>query len=379
MHRSHRFVSAVAVFSALAVGCSAAPPTGEQPGGAPSGGRAGRAPQGVPVQLLTLEERPVQQLGEFVGTVKSLRSMTVQPQVEGFLTRIHVVSGARVSPGMPLFEIDSTPQQAAMATLEAQRASRTVDLTFARQQAERAKTLIDAGATSQQEFEQAETQLQSAEALLKVVDDQIRQQRADLAYYTVTAQIAGVVGDVPVRTGDRVTRTTPLTTIEDNQQLEAYINVPVQQAPQLKVGLPVRLVTDGGETLMETRVSFIASSVDDTTQSVLVKAPVHARGAALRADQFVRAQIVWSAAPGLLLPVVAVQRVGNQSFAFVAEATNGGLVARQKAVMLGPVLGDAYVVLGGLRAGDRLVIAGTQKIGDGAPIQAQPAGGRGGA
>jgi RND family efflux transporter MFP subunit len=331
----------------------------------------------MPVQLLTLEERPVQQIGEFVGTIKSRRSMTVQPQVEGFLTRLHVTSGMRVSQGMPLFEIDPTTQQAAIATLEAQRAARTVDVRFARQQAERAKRLIDAGATSTQEFEQAEAQLESADALLKVVEDQIRQQRTELAYYTVVAQTAGVVGDVPVRTGDRVTRATALTTIEDNQELEAYVNVPVQQAPLLKMGQAVRLVTDAGETLYETRVSFIAATVDDATQTVLVKAPIP-RGSALRAAQFVRAQVVWSAAPGLTLPVVAVQRVGNQSFAFVAEAAEGGgLVARQKPVTLGPVLGDAYVVLGGLRAGDRLVLGGTQKIGDGAPVQELPAG-RGG-
>ena len=70
-----------------------------------------------------------------------------------------------------------------------------------------------------------------------------------LGYHTVSAPTAGVVGDIPVRVGDRVTNTTPLTTIDKNTGLEVYINVPVQEAEHLKVGLPVHLVDDEGRLL----------------------------------------------------------------------------------------------------------------------------------
>ncbi len=173
---------------------------------------------------------------------------------------------------------------------------------------------------------------------------------------------------MPVRVGDRVTRATVLTSVQDNTGLEVHINVPVQQASQLRLGLPVRIL-DAGTTVTETQVSFVASSVSDASQSVLVKAPVTVAGDTLRDEQFVRAQIVWGSDEGLLLPVMAVQRVGNQSFAFVAEAQDSGLVARQRPVILGPILRDAYPVLEGLRPGDRLVLAGTQKIADGASIR----------
>jgi RND family efflux transporter MFP subunit len=186
------------------------------------------------------------------------------------------------------------------------------------------------------------------------------------------AQASGVVGDVPVRVGDRVTQSTVLTTIEDNEALEAYISVPVQQAPRLQLGLPVRILDDSGAALVSTQISFVAPSVDDATQSVLVKAPVDTRDVVLRSDQFVRTEIVWSTEPQLTVPVIATQRVNNQYFVFVAEEADGALVARQRPVTLGPVVGDSYVVLSGLDAGDRLVLAGTQKIGDGAPVQALP-------
>jgi RND family efflux transporter MFP subunit len=348
--------------------------------GEPTPEAAGAPPPPVPVELITLEEKPLDRVDEFVGTLKSLRSTTVQPQAEGFLTRILVKSGMRVSPGAPLFEIDATTQAAAVASLEAQRAAREAEVDFARQQAERAKALLDAGAMSQQELEQAITQRRNADAQLKSIDDQIRQQRAELAYYRVTAQTAGMIGDVPVRVGERVTRSTMLTTIEDSSGgLEVYVSVPVQQAPRLQIGIPIRLVSDTGAVVTESRASFVAPSVDEATQTVLVKAPIDAK-AALRPDQFVRARIVWSTQPALTIPVIAVQRISNQFFVFVAEPGEGGkgLVARQRPVSLGPVVGNAYEVREGLKAGDRLIVGGAQKVGEGAPVQAIGSG-RGGA
>jgi RND family efflux transporter MFP subunit len=328
----------------------------------------------MPVEIVTLEAKPVEQTGDFVATVKSRRSTTIQPQAEGFLTRIVARSGDRVKPGAVLFEIDATTQQAAVASLEQLRVAREADANLARQQAQRAKTLLSVGATSQQEYDQAIAQQQAAEAQVQAVNEQIRQQKAELSYYRVTAPTAGIVGDVPVRQGDRVTRQTMLTTLEDNSGLEVYIQVPVQQAPRLKPGLVTRIVDESGKPTVTTRVNFVAPSVDDATQTVLVKAPLEGRGGILRADQFVRAQIVFSTDPALTVPVVSVARVSGQHFAYVAEQQGAGLVARQRPVVLGPVVGDAYIVLSGLKAGEKLILAGSQKVGDGAPVQPLPSG-----
>ena len=331
----------------------------------------------MPVEIVTLQPKPVEQTGEFVGTIKSRKSTTVQPQAEGIITHISVKSGDHVTPGAPILEIDAGPQRAAVSVLEGIHAAREADATFAKQQAARAKTMLDVGAGSQQEYDQAVAQQKAAEAQLKAVEDQIRQQQAELAYYRVTAPTVGVIGDVPVREGDRVTKSTVLTTIEANAGLEVYIAVPVQQAPNLKPGLPVRIVSDTNQVLATERVDFISPSVDDATQTVLVKASV-SDGSKFRTDQFVRARIVWSTAPGLMVPITSVNRINGQFFAFVAESSGRGLSAKQRAVTLGPVIGNEYVVIGGLKAGDQLIVSGLQKIGDGAPVQALPSRGNGG-
>ena len=359
------FCSLAVLALAAACGGDSGQPQGP---GAPGGG----APPPTPVEMITLAAKSVEQTTEFVATLKSRRSTTIQPEVEGFVTRIAVRSGQTVNRGAVLFEIDSAPQQAALASMESMRPMRESEVEFARQQVQRNKTLLSAGAISQREVEQFEAQLRAAEAQLKALDEQLKQQRSQLNYYRVTSPNAGTVGDIPVNTGDRVTRSTVLTTVDENDVLEVYINVPVQQAPRLKPGLDVRLMDDRGAVLATNKITFVSPTVDTATQSVLAKASLVEGRGLFRSDQFVRARVVWTTAPGLTIPVTAVTRVNAQFFAFVAEKDAQGLIAKQKPVQLGEIIGNDYVVEKGLSAGEQLIVGGLQKIRDGAPVMPAP-------
>lgn len=334
--------------------------------GTAPGAPGGRPPPGVDV--VALAPKPVERATEYLGTVKSRSSTLVRPQVEGFVTRIAVRSGDRVGQGRLLMEIDDARQRALVANLESVRTARDADLDYARQQAERQRILVEAGAVSEQEHEQAETAMRTAEAELVAAGERLRAERVQLAYYRVTAPVTGTVGDVPVRVGDRVTNETALTTLESNSALELYLRVPVGQAAALATGLAVRVIDDAGTVFGSTAIDFVSPQVDAATQSVLAKAPI-AADVELRDGQIVRARVVWSEEPGLTVPVTAVSRINGRFFAFVAEEADGRTIARQRALRLGPIVGDDYVLLDGLEAGERLIVSGIQKIGDGAPIE----------
>jgi multidrug efflux pump subunit AcrA (membrane-fusion protein) len=93
---------------------------------------------------------------------------------------------------------------------------------------------------------------------------------------------------------------------------------------------------------------------------------------AVRVLQFIRARVVWRTMQGLTVPLTSVVRISGQYFCFVAEpGPQGGLVAKQKPIEVGPVLGNNYIVRGGLKAGETLIVSGIQKIGDGAPVRAE--------
>ncbi|HTM33961.1 MAG TPA: efflux RND transporter periplasmic adaptor subunit [Vicinamibacterales bacterium] len=357
------------LFGFFLLGALAVAACNRNPGGAPGAGPGGPGggPPPMPVETVTLAEKPLERTSEYIASLKSRRSSTIQPQVEGFLTRIAVRSGDRVGQGTVLFEVDSGPQQAAVATLESTRAQRDAELSYATQELARTKALYAAGAVSQRELAQAETASRTAEAALRAVDEQIRQQKTELAYYRVTSPTAGTVGDIPVRPGDRVTKTTVLTTVDENDVLEIYVNVPVQQAADLKLGLPIRIEDDRGNVLATNKITFISPNVEPT-QTVLAKATLVDGRGSFRSDQLVRARIVWRAEPGLSVPLTAVTRINGQYFAYVVEKEGDKTVARQKGVTLGPLTGNDYLVLDGLKPGEQLITAGIQKIRDGAPV-----------
>jgi multidrug efflux pump subunit AcrA (membrane-fusion protein) len=165
-----------------------------------------------------------------------------------------------------------------------------------------------------------------------------------------------------------------LTTIDENAGLELYINIPVAQASNLKPGMEVRIVDDRAQPIATTHVTFIAPSVETETQAVLLKAPLQPNSP-FRTDQFVRVHLVWATEPALTVPLVSVLRINGQYFVYVAEKGEGGtLVARQRSVELGAVIGNDYLVLKGLKPGEQLVVAGVQKIADGMPVTVTPPG-----
>ena len=339
-----------------------------------SGQAAAGPPRGagapVTVVMSVLQPKPVDRTSEYVATLRSRQTSAISPQVEGIVTRILVRSGQRVAAGAALAQVDPLKQEASVSSNEATRAAQDAQLRLAREELQRQKALFDQGLVSRQVLDQANAAVDTAAASLKALQARERESRVELQYYRVTAPAAGVVGDIPVRVGDRVTTSTVITTISDNAGLEAYIYVPIERAADLKLGMPVRLVSAQGDVLAHTRLDFISPQVDDRTQGVLAKAQVPS-DKGFRTEQFVRAQLVWSSEPGLTVPVVAVTRINGQYFAYVAEpGEKGSFVARQRLVRLRPLTGAEYLLENGLKAGDRLIVSGIQKITDGVPVTA---------
>jgi RND family efflux transporter MFP subunit len=325
----------------------------------------------MPVKVTALTPTAVDDASEYVATVKSFASAVVKPQVDGNVTKINVRSGERVKAGAPLMQIDPRRQAATVSSQDAARAAQEASVAFAKQQVDRARELFKVGANSRQELEQAETNYNTAVAQLNSLVARVSQERVTLQYYQVLAPADGIIGDVPIRVGDRVTPDTTLTTVDQNQNLEVYVSVPLERAPALKLGLPLDVLDNTGTKLASTTVSFISPRVDDQTQAVLVKGLIKGGDSKLRSLQFVRARLTWQKREGLVVPVVAVLRINGAYFIYAVEEKDGKAVARQRPVRLGSIVNDNYVVLGGLQANDRVVVSGVQKLADGAPITPQ--------
>ena len=343
----------------IAVSCSGKPAQNPQAGGFAA----------MPVKVLEAQAVAVNDASEYVATLKSRDSAVIMPQVEGQITQIFVHSGERVEAGSPLIEIDPLKQQATVKSQEGARAAQEAQLSWAKKQYERAQGLAGAGVVSKQDLDQAKSALDAAQSQLEALDAQVKEQQVQLHYYRVVALRSGIVGDIPVHVGDRVATTTQLTTVDQPGSLEAYVYVPIERSSQLKMNLPVQVLSSDGKVLADSRVSFISPQVDGTTQTVLVKARITNGNDALRQSQFIRARVVWGTHNNPQIPILVVSRLAGQYFAFVAEAQNGGsFVARQKPLKIGQTVGNNYEVQDGIKPGDKVIISGTQFLRDGVPV-----------
>ena len=358
----HLAIKAVALMglASLAVGCG---------NGAKAGPPAG--PQAFPVKVITAQSQIVPLSTDYLATLKSRNAATLQPLVEGDITRIFVNSGQQVAAGAPILEIDPRKQQATVNNQEATLKSKQAVLQQAEIDLERKKKLSAAGVISKAELDQAQNAYDAAKADAEALKAGIREQQVQLHYYTVRAPAEGVVGDIPVHVGDHVSAQTMLTTLDTGGALEAYVSVPAEKSTALRMGMPVDIVDDEGKQLARTRISFISPHVDTDSQTLLVKTQVPNQQKKFRNAQQVHARVVWSERSATVIPVTAVSRLSGKIFAFVAEGQGQQVVARQRVIQVGDLVGNDYVVLDGIKAGDKIIVTSVQMLADGMPVVPQ--------
>jgi RND family efflux transporter MFP subunit len=333
------------------------------------------APQALPVQVQAVTLNPVPTTDTYVSTIKSRRSTTLQPQVDGNLTKILVKSGDHVKAGQVLMQIDPLKQ---VATVQAQQAAeQPFKATYDYNQADlaRQEQLYKDGIISKQAYDQAVQAFQNSKGAVDAASAQTKTQREQLAYYQIRAPFDGVVGDIPVHLGDYVSATTVLTTVDQGNDLEAYIYVPTERSGQVKIGQVVDLLDASGAVLAHTNLYFVSPEVDNDLQGILAKAPIPRSSQQLRNGQIVNARITWSTAQVPTIPVLAVTRIGGQSFVYVAAAQGGGYAAHQVSVALGEPVGNLYPVVSGLKTGDRVILSGLQFLQEGVPVMPMEASG----
>ncbi|HIK54692.1 MAG TPA: efflux RND transporter periplasmic adaptor subunit [Synechococcales cyanobacterium M55_K2018_004] len=393
-------------------------------------GSQSEAPIAVPVKLQVLETSTVADSSEYVGRLESLERVDLRAETQGRIAEVRVQPGDRVVPGAIILTIQpaqTVPQlEGAQAGVEVARANRNVmvqqlrtaekNLEIARSELDsvqagqrlaktnfdRATFLLSQGAIGRFDYDRARTELdvsinrvrsaqervgqaevainqaraavRQAEAGVRQAQSQVAAAEVNVGFKQVTAPIAGVVGEIFVKPGDLVSSAQTITNIIQNDALELRMSVPSNRLSQLRQGLTVELIDPNTRQRISTgQVDFIAPSVDQSAQAVLVKAQFANSNGELRNGQFVEARIIWERGTGLLIPTNAVLQMSGKSFVYVAETDESGgkeqTVARMRPVELGDIQQQSYQVLNGLKPGENLVVSGILRLRDGVPIQ----------
>ena len=354
----------------------------------------------VPVNLLKLTPRAVLYYDKYPATTRALNQVNLLAQVSGSVTGMFFTEGTKVQKGQKLYEIDERIYKAAydqaLANLDVSKSS----LIQAQQDADRYEYLNKYNAVAKQQYDHAVVALAQAKSTVKASEQQVKTAKTNLNYATIYAPFSGTIGISQVRLGEVVTPSvTTLDTLstDDPMAVDFIINeknLPLfekLQREKVKIdSLFTLLLPDNSLYDHLGKLSIIDRAVDAQTGSIRVRLVFDNPKFALRAGMSCVVRVHnQDVGPQLVIPNKAVIEQMGEYFVYVAkdtlikvsadslkkmdkkaaaDANKPKLIAVQKKVKTGQVVGPNIVIKGGINAGDRIVVDGLQSLHDGAPI-----------
>lgn len=365
---SRPLIASLALFSGLLAACGEDAPPQEAPTPA--------------VNYVTLESRPVTLTRRLPGRTSAYVVAEVRPQVTGIIEERLFEEGALVTEGQPLYQLDDSTYRAAWNSARASLARARASLEVARLNSERAEELIKVDAISRQEYDNLMAQLQQAEADIGVAEAQVDSTAVQLGYARISSPIDGRIGKSMFTRGALVTadQSQPLTTVQQLDPIYVDVNQSASELLELRrqladkmvrrtEGVPIRiLLEDGSEYEHEGELTFSDVAVDPMTGSYALRAVVPNPDQLLMPGMYVRAVISNAVLDeALLVPQQGIARdpMGNASAMVLAEDNT----VEQRPVTLRRAIDNDWLVGEGLRAGDRVIVEGLQKIQPGMQVQ----------
>lgn len=322
-------------------------------GYAKAAGAAGMPP--VAVATVIAEKQDWEETLDYPGTLRPIQGVMIRAELPGVIKNIPVENGAFVKKGDLLVEYDVAPERAELASAESR-------LRLAKLNLDRVQSLLSRRTVAQSEFDTVSATYD--EAVSAVTNLQ-----AILNRKLIRAPFDGRVGIREVNAGQRVAAGDALIPLQNNDRMYAEFDVPQTRLSEVKVGYPLRVMSDGLPAPVTGTISAINPVVDETTRSARVQGVLENPDALLRPGQFVRASIVLPSEEAVVaIPTSALINEAYGASVYVVEEADGKLVARQKFVKLGRQRGDFVAIVKGLEAGERVVSAGAFKLNNNAAV-----------
>lgn len=331
----------------------------------------------VPVVMgrVTTRDMPIWISG--IGSVTPLKVVDVKPRVDGQIMRLAFNEGDEVPAGRLLAQIDARAYQAVLAQAQAARARDMAQFANARQEVVRNAALSQAGAGTTQSYDAAKAQAAALKAAVAADDATISAARLNVEFASIVAPIAGRVGLRQVNLGSIVhaSDTTGVVTVTQMAPISVLFTLPQDSLGDVLAGLrqrslPVSVYTrDGASHIVDGRLLFVGSSVDQTNGQFQLRAEFGNADRALWPGEFVSARVLVRTDRGAtVVPTQAVQtsETGRYVYALGADGT-----AQVREVKAGPAVDGFTEILSGLKPGERIVVSGQSRLSAGARVKAQ--------
>ncbi|MDD5988989.1 MAG: efflux RND transporter periplasmic adaptor subunit [Bacteroidales bacterium] len=324
--------------------------------------------------VVTLQPTDIELSTAYPATIKGMQDIEIRPKVSGYLTQLLVDEGATVRKGQALFKIDDVQYQAAVNQAQASVNVVKANINTQKLTVENKKMLHSKQIVSDYDLQTAINQLASLEAQLQQAEAALQSARDNLRYCTVTSPGDGVVGVIPYRVGSLVSASSaqPLTTVSSINEMYVYFSMTEKQLlaltreqgglnEALKNMPPVTLVLSDGTTYSETgKVSTISGVIDPSTGAVQMRATFSNAQRVLRSGGTGSVLMPNNQKGAIVIPQKATYEIQNKKFVYVVDAKNK--VQSREIQVLVQNDGQNYVVSDGLKAGERIVVDGVNKL-----------------
>lgn len=346
----------------------------------------GQGPGGpLPVSVITIGTQPASLTTELTGRTSAVEVSEVRPQVTGVVRARLFTEGGLVRKGQPLYQIDPATYNATLQSAQAGLAQARATLVAAQLKAQRYRELVAMNAVSKQENDEAQAAYRQAQANVQAQQANVQQGRIGVEFTRVLSPISGRIGKSAVTPGALVTagQAEPLATVQNLSQI--YVDLTQSAAETMRLrrdfasgevsrptSAPVSLVLDDGVVYpIQGRLEFSDVSVDPGTGAVTLRAVFPNPNGELLPGLFVRARLTKAVAPDAILIPQSVVARGPKGEATVM-VVGAGAKAEARPVILGESVGASWLVLSGLRPGDRVIVDGLQKVQPGMPVSPKP-------
>lgn len=325
------------------------------------------------VEVVTLSTQTVELTDLLPARVSAFRSAEIRPQVNGIITKRYFEEGAIVAKGDKLYQIDPSLYQAQLESAQAQLAVAEANAYSAKLKADRYKKLSKNSSISQQELDDSEALAKQTQAQVKAAQAAVRSAKVNLSYTEITAPISGIISRSNITEGALVSaqQANPLTIIRQISPVYVDIQRPAASLMSMKDPALSRDITieldDGSEHKETGHLQFADVSVDPTTGTVNVRALFDNEDSSLLPGMFVRAKVPSThIEEALMVPQRAVIRQANS--VTTALVVNDENIAELRVVVVTRAINDQWLVKSGLKAGERVVVTGLQKVQTGSPV-----------
>jgi membrane fusion protein, multidrug efflux system len=345
---------------------------------------AATAMPAMPVSVIDVQPTSIPIRAEAVAQTEGAKEVEVRPRVGGILLKKMFQEGEAIKAGQTMFLIDPVPFQIAVQQAEAQLAQQKARIVQTHREADRLKGLLETQSISQREYDNALSDDSVASATLLQYEALLREAKLNLSYTNVTAPTSGIAGRFQFSEGALVSANTSLlTTIVQLSPIWVRFSLSDSELSALGGQLTSRnvkniqlVLSDGTEHPESGKLNFSASEIDPALGTQQLRAVFDNANRNLLPGQFVRARITTGTRDGVfVVPQSAVMTGDQGKFVYVAEKdASGKEVATIRPIQEGVWEGKNWVVLGGLNAGDKVIVDNLIKIRPGAAVASHPFG-----